>query len=86
MPMFLDYHAMPAMPPEQMKKMTDQLKATKASRKADSSGVVLLNVYMAHGEAWGISEAPNAEAIMKSHAALGIKIKASDVVELTSVI
>lgn len=38
---------------------------------------------MAPGEAWGYRGAPNVEAIVQSHKAMGIKIKASDVVEVT---
>jgi hypothetical protein len=83
---FLDHHTMSPMSPEQSKAMVAQIKSMIDSKKPDSAGVIFLNVFMAPGEAWGYSEAPNAEAIVKSHAAMGIKIKLSDVVQLTSVI
>jgi hypothetical protein len=83
---FLDHHMMPTMPPEQRKAMLSQVKSMIDSKKPDSAGVTFLNVFMAPGEAWGYSEAPNAEAIVKSHEAMGIKIKTSDVVEVTSAV
>jgi hypothetical protein len=83
---FLDHHKMPAMTAEKQKAMASQLKSMIESKKPDSAGVTFLNVFMASGEAWGYSEAPNAEAIVKSHAAMGIKIKTSDVVEVKSIV
>jgi len=86
MPKFLDHHNMPATSPEQRKVMLAQIKSMIDSKKPDSSGVIFLNVFMAPGEAWGYSEAPNAEAIVKSHEAMGIKIKPGDIIEVTSVV
>lgn len=83
---FLDHHKMAPMSPEQKKALVDQIKSMIDSKKPDSAGVIFLNVFMAQGEAWGYSEAPNAEAIVKSHEALGIKIKATDVVQVTPVV
>jgi hypothetical protein len=81
---FLDHHTMPPMTPEQRNAMVSQVKSMIG--KPDSAGVIFLNVFMAPGEAWGYSEAPNAEAVVKSHEAMGIKIKTSDVVEVESII
>ena len=86
MPKFIDHHPMPPMSPEQKKAMLSQLKSMITSKKPDSAGVIFLNVFMASGEAWGYSEAPDAEAIVKSHKAMGIKVKTSDIVEVTSVV
>jgi hypothetical protein len=82
---FLDHHTMPAMSAEQMKKLTEQIKAMIDSKKPDSFGVTQLNVFMAPGEAWGYSDAPNAEAVVKSHASLGIKITVKDVIQVSPV-
>jgi hypothetical protein len=81
---FLDHHPMPPMTPEQRNAMVIQVKSMIG--KPDSAGVIFLNVFMAPGESWGYSEAPNAEAVMKSHEAMGIKIKTSEVVEVTSIV
>ena len=80
---FLDHHLMPAMSPEQIKVLTGQIKSTIDSKKPDKFGVTQLNVFLATGEAWGYCEAPNAEAVIKAHAAMGIKITVKDVVEVT---
>ena len=86
MPKFIDHHAMLPMPPEKSKEMLSQLKSMIESKKPDKAGVIYLNVFMAKGEAWGYSEAPNVDAIMKSHEAMGIKVKKSDIIEVTSVV
>jgi hypothetical protein len=83
---FLDHHEMPPMTEEKQKAMVNQIKSMIESKKPDSSGVTFFNVFMAPGEAWGYSEAPNAGAIVKSHAAMGIKIKISDVKEVKSIV
>jgi hypothetical protein len=83
---FLDHHKMPPLSPEQSKAMLSQIKSMIESKKPDKAGVIYLNVFMSPGEAWGVSEAPNAESIVKSHEAMGIKIKISDIVQVTSVV
>jgi hypothetical protein len=83
---FLDHHKMPAMTAEQKKAKAAQFKSTIESKKPDAYGVTMLNVFLAEGESWGYNEAPNAEAIVKQHEALGVKIKASDVVQVTPVV
>jgi hypothetical protein len=86
MPKFLDHHTMPATSSEQRKLMIAQIKSMIDTKKPDIAGVIYLNVFMAPGEAWGYCEAPNAEAIVKSHEAMGIKIKPGDIIEVTSVV
>lgn len=76
---FLDHHTLPLMSPE-------QIKSTIGSKQADKFGVTMLNVFMAHGEAWDYSEAPNAEAVVKSHEAMGIKISVKDVTKVSPVV
>ena len=83
---FLDHHHMPPMSSEQLRKLTDQIKATIDSKKPDNFGVTQLNVFMGAGEACGYSDAPNAEAVVKSHASLGIKITVNDVFQVSPVV
>jgi hypothetical protein len=85
MPKFLDHHSMPPMSAEQKKVLTEQLKSSIKSKKADSFGVIILNVFMGDGQSFGYTDAPNAEAVVKNHAAMGIKISAKDVTEVTSI-
>ncbi|MBI4330324.1 MAG: DUF4242 domain-containing protein [Chloroflexi bacterium] len=82
MPKFLDHHAkMPQMPPEHMA----QMKTNVQGKKADKFGVTPLNVIMGtNGEAWCLSEAPNAEAVIKAHEAVGAKLSRSDIVEVNT--
>ena len=83
---FLDHHKMPQMSPEQSKAMVEQVKSMIDSKKPDKFGVTMLNVFMATGEAWGYSEAPNAEAVVKSHKEMGIKLAVKDVKPVTPVV
>lgn len=82
---FMDHHRLPKMTQEQKNAMITQIKTAIASKKADSFGVTMLNVFMADDQAWGYSDAPNPEAIVKSHAALGVKISVKDVTVVTAV-
>ena len=84
MPKFVDYHAsLPKMPPEAIKDMTSRVKAG----KADQFGVKPLNVFMGKdGRAYCLTEAPNAEAVVKSHQANGVPLDRHDVVEVTSLV
>lgn len=83
MPKFLDYHAtMPHLPPEAVKMMSSDIKAG----KKDQLGVKGLNVFMGGGHGWCLTEAPNAQAVCKSHEAKGIKLGVSDVTEVQSLV
>ena len=86
MPKFLDHHWLPPMSPEQMQALIAQTKSSILSKKPDKFGVTWLNAFMAGRESWGYTEAPNAEAIVKSHAALGIKLDSKDVKEVQPVV
>jgi hypothetical protein len=83
---FLDHHPMPPMSPEQAKAMAGQIKSVIESKKADSFGVTQLNVFMAPGEAWCYTEAPNAEAVVKHHEAMGIKLAVADVKQVSPIV
>jgi hypothetical protein len=82
MPMFLDHHAMPAPTPEMKEGMAERLR----SGSVDEHGVKGLNVYLADGEAYCLTESPDADAVVRSHAALGVPIDRGDVVEVTPVV
>ena len=86
MPKFIDHHSMPAMSPEQQKTMLKQIKSNIDSKKPDKFGVTFLNVFMGQGEAWGYNDAPNAEAVVKSHEAMGFKITTKDVTQVTPIV
>jgi hypothetical protein len=86
MPKFLDHHAMPMMSADQQKAMMDKVKLAVESKKPDKFGVKVLNVFLADGQAWGYEEAPNAEAVVKNHDALGIKITLKDVTEVNALV
>jgi Protein of unknown function (DUF4242) len=84
MPKFLDHHGMgPDLAPEAKAGIADQIKAG----QADQFGVKGLNVFLTtDGEAYCLSDAPNADAVVKSHEALGIPIRRENVVEVESVV
>ena len=64
MPTYLDYHeTMPPVPPEAMQAVQEAISAG----KADEFGVKPLNAIMGAGQAWCLSEAPNPDAVCKSH-------------------
>jgi hypothetical protein len=84
MPKFIDYHAsLPKMPPEAIKDMTARVKAG----KADQFGVQPLNVFMdKDGRAYCLTEAPTADAVVKSQQANGVHLDRHDVGEVTSLV
>jgi len=91
MPKFLDHHPkmdMSKMSPqaiEQGKQMLEQIGKAIKAKKADSFGVTPNNVFMAaNGESWCLTDAPNADAVIKSHQANGVKLSKSDIVEVNS--
>jgi hypothetical protein len=81
MPTFLDHHAMPEPSPEMKEAMAERIR----TGRADENGARAVNVYMADGEAYCLSEAPNAEAVVKAHEAAGVAIRREDVVEVTPI-
>lgn len=68
MPNFIDYHAkLPPLPPEAVQQMKAGL------GKKDEFGVAALNIFMSSGgQSWCYTEAPNADAVCKSHQAKGL--------------
>lgn len=80
MPTFLDHHAMPELSAEIKEAMAERIR----SGRADENGARAVNVYMADGEAYCLSEAPEAEAVVKAHEAAGVAVRREDVVEVTA--
>ena len=81
MPKFIDHHAIGPATPE----TTEFIRGRVQAGQPDEFGVKPVNVYLGNGEAWCISEAADAEAVCRSHAALGIQLERSAVNEVTSV-
>lgn len=93
MPKFIDHHAkmdMSKLSPEMLEKgqhMIRQMRADIAARRADRFGVTPLNVYQSPtGESWCVTDAPSAEAVVKSHEANGYKLPRHEVVEVTPLV
>lgn len=84
MPKFIDYHEkLPPMPPAAVEQMKANLKA----HKTDQFGVTAMSLYMgAKGEAFCMTESPDAEAVIKSHKANGVDLKASDIHQVQSLV
>ena len=84
MPKFLDHHAtMPDVTPEAAQEMASRIRAG----KPDEHGVTGLNVFMcANGKGYCLSEAPDADAVVKAHKALGFPLTREDVVEVQTVV
>jgi hypothetical protein len=83
MPQFIDHHEMSDVAPELTEGIAQKIKAG----QPDENGVTGLNVYLAKdGTAYCVSDAPDAEAVMKAHEAVGFSLSRSDVVEVRSVV
>ena len=84
MPKFIDYHeSLPPMPPEMMA----QAKAGIEAGAVNEFGSKALNLFMGtDGSAYCLSEAPDAEAVLKSHQALGIPQTLEDIKEVNSLV
>jgi hypothetical protein len=80
MPKFIDHHAhVPPRPPEDI----EMLKAMVRDRKVDAFGTRIVEGYFTGtGGGHCVCEAPNAEAVIKSHEALGLPLKRSDIEEV----
>ena len=81
MPTFLDHHAMPELSPEMKEGLAERIR----SGQADENGAKAVNVYLADGEAYCLSDAPSAEAVVEAHEAAGVAIRREDVVEVTPI-
>ena len=83
MPKFIDHHEMSEVAPEMAAAIGERIKAG----EADEHGVKGLNVYLGKdGTAFCLSEAPDAEAVVKAHEAYGFSLASADVVEVQSVV
>jgi hypothetical protein len=80
MPTFLDHHGMPELSPEMKEAMAGRIR----SGQTDDNGARALNVYLADGEAYCLSDAPSAEAVVEAHETAGVPIRREDVVEVTA--
>ena len=80
MPRYIDHHSkLPPLPPEAMEAM----KAKVRSGQTDAYGAKAINgFFTADGAGYCITEAPNADAVCKSHVAVGIPVegKVSEIV------
>ena len=83
MPTFIDHHEMSDVAPEMAAAIGERIKAG----EADEHGVKGLNVFIGKdGTAFCLSEAPDAEAVVKAHDAYGFSLESADVVEVQSVV
>ena len=83
MPQFIDHHEMSGVTPEMSDGIAQRIKAG----EPDEHGVRGLNVFLGKdGTAFCLSEAQDADAVIKAHEAFGFPLSASDVVEVQSVV
>ena len=83
MPKFIDHHEMSDVAPEMAAGIAERIKAG----EPDEHGVTGLNVFLGKdGTAYCLSEAPDADAVVKAHAAVGFSLDSTDVVEVESVV
>jgi uncharacterized protein DUF4242 len=83
MPKFIDHHEMRDVAPELAEGIAERIKVG----QADEHGVKGLNVFLGKdGTAFCLSEAPDAEAVIKAHESFGFSLERSDVVEVQSVV
>ncbi|MDQ4102938.1 MAG: hypothetical protein M3186_04240 [Actinomycetota bacterium] len=83
MAQFLDHH--PTAHATLTEESVEQLRNHIRAETPDDFGVKLLSVYVAvNGEGYCVSEAPNAEAVVKSHELMGYLIETTDVIEVAS--
>ncbi len=83
MPQFIDHHEMSGVTPEMSEGIAQRIKAG----EPDENGVKGLNVFLGKdGTAYCLSEAPDADAVMKAHEAFGFSLERADVVEVQSVV
>lgn len=82
MPRYIDSHKAVSMPPEQVQKLVADIKAG----RSDQFGAKPINMFTSKSETWCLAEAPSAEAVRKSHEALGLKLGPGDIVEVTTLV
>jgi hypothetical protein len=83
MPKFIDHHEMRDVAPELAQGIAERIKAG----EADEHGVRGLNVFLGKdGTAFCLSEAPDADAVLKAHESFGFSLNREDVVEVENVV
>lgn len=84
MPQYLDHH--PIAHATLTEEAVEELRAHIRNETPDNFGVKWLGAYVAaNGEGYCLSEAPNMEAVVRSHEGLGYLIEEEDIIEVTSV-
>jgi Protein of unknown function (DUF4242) len=84
-PQFLDHH--PTTHATLTEEAVEELRKHIRAETPDDFGVKWLSIYVAvNGEGYCLSEAPNAEAVVKSHELMGYLIETTDVIEVASLI
>lgn len=93
MPQYIDHHPkmdMSKMPADAQRKgqqMLSRLRQEVISKKSDKFGVKTENVFLgSSGEAWCITDAPNIDAVLKSHEANGLMLTSADVSPVTPLV
>jgi len=82
-PKFIDHHEMSDVAPGLAAAIGERIKAG----EADEHGVTGLNVFLGKdGTAFCLSDAPDAEAVVKAHQAFGFSLDSADVVEVQSLV
>jgi Protein of unknown function (DUF4242) len=83
MPKFIDHHEMRDVAPELAAGIAERIKAG----QADENGVKGLNVFFGKdGTAFCLSEAPDADAVIRAHESFGFSLDRKDVVEVESAV
>ena len=83
MPKFIDHHEMRDVAPE----LAEGIAARIQAGEADEHGVKGINVFLGNdGTAFCLSEAPDADAVVKAHKVYGFSLSPADVVEVESVV
>jgi Protein of unknown function (DUF4242) len=83
MPKFIDHHEMRDVAPELAAGIAERINAG----QADEHGVRGLNVFLGKdGTAFCLSEAPDADAVIRAHESFGFSLDRKDVVEVESVV
>jgi hypothetical protein len=79
MPRYLDHHPTnPDLPPELVSEIIRRLR----SGEPDEFGEVGLHVFIGAERTWCHTEAPDPDAVRRSHRALGVELDLRDVVEV----
>ncbi|MBI2919322.1 MAG: DUF4242 domain-containing protein [Chloroflexi bacterium] len=81
MPKYMDYHR--TLPPADI---VEKVASAIRQGRPNEFGMRPINVFAGKREVWCLTEAPNAEAVLKSHESLGVKIGAGDVSEVSTLV